>query len=95
MVTDLEMQLSEITGRATAAQIKAAKGFSPLTDEQLEVQILFVVQKSNHDGINATEIARQLNQDPVRIRGWMRNNPGKLRRGGAGIGTRWFVPEIE
>ena len=90
VVTDLEMQLSEITGRPTATQIKVVKGFAPLTDEDLEVQILFVVQKAGADGINGAEIARQLNQDPQRIRRWIRNNPGKLRREGKGPGTRFL-----
>jgi hypothetical protein len=44
VVADLEMQLSEVTGRPTASQIRAWGGLAPLTDEQLEVQILFVVQ---------------------------------------------------
>jgi len=90
VVTDLEMQLSEVTGRPTATQIKVVKGFAPLTDEDLEVQILFVVQKAGADGINGAEIARQLNQDPQRIRRWIRNNPGKLRREGKGPGTRFL-----
>ena len=90
VVTDLEMQLSEITGRPTASQIKAANGFAPLTDDQLEVQILFVVQKEGEEGMNAAEIARKLNQNPVRIRQWIKSHPGKLRREGSGPGTRFF-----
>lgn len=90
VVTDLEMQLSEITGRPTASQIKAANGFAPLTDDQLEVQILFVVQKEGQDGMNAADIARKLNQNAVRIRQWIKAHPGKLTREGSGPGTRFF-----
>ena len=90
MVTDLEMQLSEITGCPTATQIKVVKGFAPLTDEELEVQILFVLQKEDQ-GLNAVGIAGRLNQGPQRIRLWIKAHPGKLRREGNGNGTRFFV----
>ena len=93
VVADLEDQLSEITGRPTATQIKVVKGFEPLTDEALEVQILFVVQKEGQEGMNATDIARKLNQDPVRIRQWIKKYPNVLKRVGAGAGTRYFVPQ--
>jgi len=91
VVAVLEDQLSEITGRPSATQIKVVKGFAPLTDEELEVQILFVVQKQGQDGMNATDIARKLNQDPVRIRGWIKKHPSVLKRVGKGTGTRYFV----
>ena len=91
VVTDLEMQLSEITGRPSATQIKVVKGFAPLTDEELEVQILFVVQKEGEHGMNAADIARKLNQDPVRIRGWIKKHPAVLKREGKGPGTKYFV----
>lgn len=91
VVTDLEMQLSEITGRPTATQIKVVKGFAPITDEQLEVMILFLLQKEGKEGMNAKTIASKLNQNPQRIRQWIKSNPGKLRREGAGPGTRFFV----
>ena len=91
VVTELELQLSEITGRPTATQIKVVKGFAPLTDEELEVQILFVVQKEGEHGMNAADIARKLNQDPVRIRGWIKKHPAVLKREGKGPGTRFFL----
>ena len=90
VVADLEMQLSEITGRPTATQIKVVKGFAPLTAEDLEIQILFVVQKEGEQGMNATTIAQKLNQAPQRIRQWIKDHPGKLRREGKGPGTRYF-----
>ena len=90
VVTDLEMQLSEITGRPTATQIKVVKGFAPLTDEELEVQILFVLQK-NPEGLNAVGVAGRLNQGPQRIRQWIKAHPGKLRREGKGPRTRFYV----
>ncbi|HEX4083885.1 MAG TPA: hypothetical protein VHY22_03160 [Chthoniobacteraceae bacterium] len=93
IVADLEMQLSDLTGRPAASQIKAASGFSPLTDEQLEVQILFVVHKEGAEGINAKTIAGKLNQNPVHIRQWIKDHPERLRREGSGPGTRYYMPE--
>jgi hypothetical protein len=91
VVTDLEMQLSEITGRPTATQIKVVKGFAPLTDEELEVQILYVVQKEGQEGMNMKMIGEKLNQNPVRIRGFIKNHPKLLKRVGAGPGTKFFA----
>ena len=91
VVTELELQLSEITGRPTATQIKVVKGFAPITDEQLEVMILFLMQKEGQEGMNAAEIARKLNQNPVRIRGFIKDHPAVLKRVGKGPGTKFFV----
>jgi hypothetical protein len=85
------MQLSEVTGRPTASQIRAWGGLAPLTDEALEVQILFVVQKEGKDGMNAKTIAEKLSQSPVRIRGWIKKYPKVLKRVGSGPGTKFFV----
>ena len=92
VVTDLEMQLSDITGRPTATQIKAVNGFAPITDEQLEVMILFLLQKEGQDGMDAKTIAEKLKQNPVRIRQWIKKHPSILKRVGAGPGTRFFAP---
>ena len=94
VVTELEFQLSEITGRPSATMVRASdhKRWAPITDEQLEVQILFVVQKTGDEGVNATEIARQLKQDPVRIRLWIKKHSTVLKRVGAGPGTRFYLP---
>jgi predicted RNase H-like nuclease (RuvC/YqgF family) len=94
VVTDLEMQLSEITGRPSATMIKAAdpKRWPPVTDEQLEVMILFLLQKEGQDGMNAKTIAERLNQNPVRIRQWVKDNPTVLKRVGKGPGTKFFIP---
>ena len=91
VVTELELQLSEITGRPTATQIKVVKGFAPITDDQLEVMILFLLQKEGKDGMNAKTIAGKLNQNTQRIRQWIKAHPGRLRREGKGMGTRYFV----
>jgi len=42
-------------------------------------------------GMNAKTIGEKLDQDPVRIRGWIKNHPTVLKRVGAGPGTKFFV----
>lgn len=93
VVHDLEHQLSEITGRPSATMIKAAdpKRWAPIDDEHLEVQILFVLQKEGQEGMNAKTIAEKLNQNPVRIRGFIKQHPAVLKRVGKGVGTKFFV----
>ena len=93
VVTDLEFQLSEITGRPSATMIKAAdpKRWAPIDDEHLEVQILFVLQKEGAEGMNAKTIASRLNQNPVRIRLWIKKHPTVLKRVGKGVGTKFFL----
>ena len=93
VVTDLEMQLSEITGRPSAAMIHASdrKRWPEITDEQLEVMVLFLLQKEGQQGMNAKTIAQKLSQSPVRIRGFIKNHPKVLKRVGAGPGTKFFV----
>jgi hypothetical protein len=94
VVTDLEMQLSEITGRPSATMIKGAdpKRWPPVTDEQLEVMILFLLQKEGGEGMNAKTIAERLNQNPIRIRQWIKDHPEALKRVGKGPGTKFFLP---
>jgi hypothetical protein len=93
VVTDLEMQLSEVTGRPSATMIQASdrKRWPAITDEQLEVMILFLLQKEGQEGINAKTIASKLNQNPVRIRGFIKNHPKVLKRVGSGPGTKFFA----
>jgi hypothetical protein len=94
VVTDLEFQLSEITGRPSATMIKAAdpKRWAPINDEALEVMVIFLLQKEGQEGMNGTSIAERLNQNPVRIRQWVKKHPTVLKRVGAGPGTKFFVP---
>jgi len=90
VVANLEHQLSEITGRPTASEIKIIRNpFAPITDKQLEMQILFVLQKEPK-GLNAVGVAGRLNQGPQRIRQWIKAHPGKLRREGRGTATKYF-----
>ena len=99
VVSDLERQLSEITGRPSASEIKAMaepKGTRTrrpsIGDEELKAQILEVVATAGGEGINAKQIAEAVNQAPARIRQFVAANPEALRRTGSGPGTRFFLP---
>ncbi|HEX4084536.1 MAG TPA: hypothetical protein VHY22_06495 [Chthoniobacteraceae bacterium] len=99
VVADLERQLSDITGRPSASEIKAmAEPKGPrsrrpsIGDEELKAQILGVVANAGAAGINAKQIAEAVDQAPARIRQFVAANPAALKRTGSGPGTKFFMP---
>ena len=99
VVSDLERQLSEITGRPSASELKAmaaprsARIRRPsITDDELKAQILQIVAATGVHGINAKQIATAVNQAPARIRQFVAANPKVLKRVGSGPGTKFFLP---
>ena len=95
VVTELELQLSEITGRPTATQIHAHNAprirRESISDEKLEIRILSLLHEEGEQGMNAKTIAEKLQQNTVRIRQWITKHPTVLKRVGAGPGTRFYV----
>ncbi len=99
VVADLERELSEVTGRPSASEIKAlatpkrTRTRRPsISDEALKPQILEVLATAGQRGINAKQIATALNQMPARIRQFVAANPKALKRTGSGPGTKFFLP---
>jgi hypothetical protein len=99
VVSDLERQLSEVTGRPSASEIKAlATPKAPrirrpsISDEELKPQILQILAAAGPHGINAKQIGTALNQTPARIRQFVAANPKALKRTGSGPGTKFFLP---
>ncbi len=98
VVSDLERQLSEITGRPSASEIKAlaarpARIRRPaIGDEELKTRILEILAAAGPRGINAKQIATAVDQTPARIRQFALANPAALRRTGNGPGTKFFLP---
>lgn len=99
VVTDLERELSEVTGRPSASEIKAmAAPRSTRTrrpsigDDELTTQILQILAATAPHGVNAKQIATAANQSPARIRQFVAANPKVLRRTGSGPGTKFFLP---
>ncbi len=98
-VADLEEQLSQVTGRPSASQIKAiGDGAGPrrrrasISDEELKDQILQVLTVAGGNGINAKQIAIAVNQAPARVRQFVAANPAVLKRVGSGPGTKFYLP---
>jgi hypothetical protein len=99
VVSDLERQLSEVTGRPSASEIramaapKATRIRRPsISDEELKKQVLEILAVAGAHGINAKQIATALNQTPGRIRQFIAANPKSLKRIGNGPGTKFFLP---
>jgi chromosome segregation ATPase len=99
VVSELERQLSEVTGRPSASEIKALAAprltrvrRPPVSDEELKTHILQILAAAGAHGINAKQIATAINQTPGRLRQFMLANPGALKRVGSGPGTKYFLP---
>lgn len=99
VVSDLERQLSEVTGRPSASEIKALAGpratrirRPSMSDEELKKQILQVLASAGPQGINAKQIATAVNQTPTRVRQFIAADPSTARRTGSGPGTKFFLP---
>ena len=100
VVQYLELQLSEVTGRPSASQIRATSvngdraprlRRESISDEKLEIRILSLLHEQGKHGMNAKTIGEKLDVDPIRIRGWIKHHPSVLKREGKGPGTRFFV----
>jgi len=99
VVSELERQLSDITGRPSATEIKAMAApratrirRPSINDEELKMQILQIVAATSQRGINAKQIATAVNQTPTRVRQFIAGNPRALKRVGSGPGTKFFLP---
>lgn len=99
VVSDLERQLSEVTGRPSASEIKAlatprrARVRRPaISDDELKTQVLQVLAAGGPHGLNAKQIATAVNQTPARVRQFFIANPKAVKRTGSGPGTKFFLP---
>ena len=58
----------------------------------MKIKILEVMARNGRHGINAIEIATAIDQNPIRVRDFVKNNPKVLKRQGTGPGTKFFLP---
>ena len=92
VVTNLEHELTELTGKSEdASKVRRARRPS-ITDEHLQPQLLAVMAKNGREGMNASQMAEHLHQDAIRIRKFIKDNPKLLKKTGAGAGTKFFLP---
>ena len=91
VVTNLEHELEQLTGK-TVGLPKVRRARRPsITDEALQAQILSVMAKHGKEGMNAKQLAEKLNQDALRVRKFISTNPKVLKRQGSGPGTKFFL----
>ena len=92
-VAALEDELAEVTGKPAAPETRARRTRRPsITDNDLRGQILKAMAAEGKTGLNAKELAGKVNQDPLRVRKFIKDNPKILKRQGAGPGTKFFLP---
>jgi uncharacterized coiled-coil protein SlyX len=92
-VARLEKELAELTGSPAAPAVAAPRvRRASISDDDLKIKILEVMARSGHRGMNAKEIATAIDQNPIRVRDFVKNNPRVLKRQGTGPGTKFFLP---
>ena len=92
VVVDLEEELAGLTGKpASLPKIRRERRPS-IGDEALKDQLLKVMALHGKEGMNAKQLADKLNQDPLRVRKFIKDNQKILKRQGAGPGTKFFLP---
>ena len=92
VVSDLEEQLSTLTGHpGTKSRTRRTRRPS-ITDAALQEQILKVMALNAKVGMNAKQLADKLNQDALRVRKFIAGNPKVLKRVGIGPSTKFFLP---
>ena len=92
VLRDYEQQLESLTGKSTGSPKTRRSRRSSISDEQLQPQLLKVITQNGKAGMNAKQLAEQLNQDALRIRKFISANPKALKRVGKGPGTKFFLP---
>lgn len=92
VVQTLEEDLARLTGKPTASEPKTRRARrASITDDSLQDQILKVMASFGKEGMNAKQLADRLNQDAIRVRKFIKDNPKLLKRQGAGPGTRFYL----
>ena len=92
VVSDLENELSNLTGKPAGETKARRERRASIADDALQDQILKVMVLQGKEGINAKQLAEKLHQDAIRVRKFIKDNPKVLARKGAGPGTKFFLP---
>ncbi len=91
LVTNLENELAELTGKPEGAPKVRRERRPSITDDALKDQLLKVMANFGKEGMNAKQLADKLHQDALRIRKFIKDNPKVLKRTGGGPGTKFFL----
>ena len=91
VVAQLEEELDNLTGKPGGLPKIRRERRPTITDDALKDQLLKVMAVHGKEGMNAKQLADKLNQDPLRVRKFIKDNPKILKRQGAGPGTKFFL----
>ena len=92
VVTDLEHELEQLTGKTSAGSKVRRERRPSIDDASLQDQLLKVMATHGAEGMNAKQMGEKLHQDALRIRKFIKDNPKVLKRTGGGPGTKFFLP---
>ena len=92
VVSTLEEELEQLTGRPSGAPKVRRERRPAITDDALKDQLLKVLANFGKEGMNAKQLAEKVHQDPLRVRKFIGSNPKVLKRTGSGPGTKFFLP---
>ena len=91
VVSDLEDELAGLTGRhATESRVRRPRRPS-IGDEELKAHLLKAMAADGKLGMNAKQLADKVNQDALRVRKFIKDNPKVFKRQGSGPGTKFFL----
>ena len=90
-VTDLEHELAGLTGRQPSEERARRTRRPSIGDEELKSYLLKAMAADGKLGMNAKQLADKVNQDPLRVRKFIKDNPKVLKRQGSGPGTKFFL----
>lgn len=91
VVTDLEHELEQLTGKSSTGPKARRERRPSIDDASLQDQLLKVMATHGAEGMNAKQMGEKLHQDALRIRKFITANPKILKRQGKGPGTRFFL----
>ncbi len=94
-IAAVDAQLSELTGKAperNSGEARPRTRRPSVTDEELKAKILAVMSEKGGTGMNSKQISGFVDQAPVRISTFLKDNPKVLKRQGKGPGTKYFLP---
>ena len=91
VVTNLEHELAGLTGRQPFEERTRRTRRPSIGDEELKSYVLKAMAADGKMGMNAKQLADKVNQDALRVRKFIKDNPKILKRQGSGPGTKFFL----
>lgn len=87
----LEKHLSESKNKRASAPGLPRERRRFISDKLLQERIREMMARDGKEGMNARQIAEELDHDVLRVRRFINDNPKTLKRQGIGRGTKFFL----